>query len=240
MNVGFQDCSIDLVKLDLKSVCGGSSVALADLLECPLCPRTFVKYGHLRKHIQRLHSTSEDPPDCKSVLDLSSGPSEHNCERCGIPFSTAASLNKHEAIHHPQLLEPLLVSPSKTERRCGDCSKSFQSQASLKRHILTEHRGFKSPCPRCGVSVARLDNHIATVHGGVLSPCPVCSVRLQPAHLPRHINAVHLGLRTRCVLCDKFISNLHKHLRSLHGVHHTDHSDCSCIIYLGPHWGISK
>ena len=240
VNVGFQDCSIDLIKLDLRSVCGGSSVGLADLFECPLCPRTFVKYGHLKKHIQRLHSTPDDTPDSRSGLDLSVGPSQHNCESCGIPFSTAVSLSKHEAIHHPRLVEPLLLSPSKMERRCGDCSKSFRSQASLKRHILTEHRGFKSPCPRCGVSVARLDNHIATVHCGGLSPCPVCSVRLQPAHLTRHINAVHLGLRSRCVLCDKFISNLFKHLRCLHGVNHTDHSDCSCILYSGPHSGTSK
>ena len=238
-NVNFKNFSIDLVKLDLKSVCGGSSVAPGELFECPLCPRTFVKYGHLRKHIQRLHSTSDDPSDSTSLLDLSTaGHSEHSCQSCDIPFSTAASLKKHEAIHHPRLVGPDFVSPSKVERRCGDCSKQFQSQASLKRHILTEHRGFKSPCPRCGISVARLDNHVATVHGGALSPCPLCSVSLLPAHISRHINAVHLGLRSRCVLCDKFISNLHKHLRSLHGVDHTDHADCSCIIYSGPHWGI--
>ena len=240
VNADIMDFSIDLVRLDLKSVCGSSTVGLGEMFDCPLCPRTFVKYGHLKKHIQRLHRMSDDPPDSRSVLDLSTAPSEHSCQACDIPFSTAASLRKHEAIHHPRLSRPGFVSPSKAERRCGDCSKQFQSQASLKRHILTEHRGFKSPCPRCGLSVARLDNHLATVHGGALSPCPLCRVRLLPAHLPRHINAVHLGLRTRCVLCDKFISNLHKHQRSLHGVTHTDHSDCSCVLYSGPHWGISK
>jgi len=241
VDVNVRNFSIDLIRMDVND--GGSTVTVADLFECTKCPRTFVKQGHLRKHIQRIHGASLDVDDSYEVslsLDLSTGPTEHTCESCGIPFSTGSSLRRHEAIHHPLLVEPALVSPCKVQKKCTECCKQFQSQASLKRHILTEHRGFKSACPRCGLNVARLDNHIATVHGQGLSPCPVCSVLILPAHLTRHIKAVHLGYRQRCVLCDKFFSNLHKHVKSLHGVDHTDHADCSCVTFSGPHWGRAK
>ena len=129
-----------------------------ELVACPDCPRTFVKAGHLRKHRRRVHKVQEDDgedpnsPDIVDNVELSEGPTDNYCIPCKLPFSTPASLRKHEAVHHHKNTEE---SPGKEERRCGDCSKQFQSSASLKRHILTEHRGFKSKCPRCGAMVAR-------------------------------------------------------------------------------------
>ena len=129
-----------------------------ELVACPDCPRTFVKAGHLRKHRRRVHKVQEedgDDPDSHEIVDheeLSEGPTDNYCSPCKLPFSTPASLRKHEAVHHHKNPEE---SPGKEERRCAECSKQFQSSASLKRHILTEHRGFKSECPRCGQMVAR-------------------------------------------------------------------------------------
>ena len=82
--------------------------------------------------------------------------------------------------------------------------------------------------------MSRLDNHMATVHES-LAPCPHCSILLVPAHIPRHVRTVHLRFRQRCVLCDRFISNVYKHWVCVHKVDHTDHSDCSCVTYSGPH-----
>ena len=214
-NVNVKKCSIDLIKM----VGVRSSVVLTDLFECSLCPRTFVKQGHLKRHVRRIHRDSVNEED--------RSPSELICQICDIPFSNKTNLRRHEDAHQTGVL-----SSSKVLSRCSDCQKQFQSQASLKRHILTEHRGFKNVCPWCGLNVARLDNHVAAVHHNNLSPCPVCSLMIAPAHLTRHIKAVHLGYRQRCVLCDKFFSNLHKHVKNLHGADHTDRQ-----IFLGPYWG---
>ena len=218
--------NVQRLSLDLEMTNGSQ-----DLISCPECQRTFVKPGHLRKHLKRVHKkiTEEDDSDEESVV-FSDTPDTIFCEPCKIPFSTLASLRKHESIHHKVDIDN--ESPMKEQRQCGECSKQFLCSASLKRHILTEHRGFKSKCPRCGESVARLDNHIATVHEVSLSPCPYCSILLGPAHLSRHIKTVHFRYRHRCVLCDRFISNVHAHNKSMHK---NSHKDPSCLKFSGPH-----
>jgi len=213
------------------SVCVETPSGSQDLISCPDCQRTFVKPGHLRKHLKRVHkkTTEEDESDEESVV-FSDTPDSIFCEPCKIPFSTLASLRKHESIHHNVDIEQ--ESPMKEQRQCSECSKQFLCSASLKRHILTDHRGFKSKCPRCGEMVARLDNHIATVHESSLSPCPHCSILLGPAHLSRHIKTVHFRYRHRCVLCDRFISNVHAHNKSMHK---NSHKDPNCLKFSGPH-----
>jgi len=201
-----------------------SKVGYQELVECPDCPRTFVKVGHLRRHRRQVHENKE--------LVRSEASTHHFCHPCRLPFSTEASLRRHESICHEKKKQMDSETPPKS--KCSECFKQFQSPASLKRHILVSHQGHKSPCPQCGLRVARLDNHMATVHSGVTAPCPYCAVLLVPAHLPRHVRSVHLGHRQRCVLCDRFMSNIHKHQRSVHRVSHTDHSDCECKLYLGP------
>ena len=225
-DVNMKGCSIDLIRMMLSGA--GSPVLVNDLHECSLCPRTFVKEGHLKKHFQRIHSASSKK---ESLLA-----SNYTCQTCDILFYTKVSLRRHEVLHH-QLKSKEAPRLWRAGRECGECSSQFSSAASLKRHILTEHRGFKSACPRCGQNVARLDNHMASVHGLGLSPCPQCGALILPAHLTRHIKTVHLGYRQRCFLCDKFFSNLHKHVRNLHGGDHTDHSNCDCPIFQGPHCG---
>ena len=201
-----------------------SKVGYQELVECPDCPRTFVKVGHLRRHQRQVHENK--------VLVRSEASSHYFCQPCRLPFSTEASLKRHESICHEKKKQKGQETP--IMNKCSECSKQFQSPASLKRHILVSHQGHKSQCPQCGLRVARLDNHMATVHSGVTAPCPYCNVPIVPAHLPRHVRSVHLGQRQRCVLCDRFMSNIHKHQRSVHRVSHTDHSDCDCELFLGP------
>ena len=212
------------VTCDANHYMSPSKVSHQELIECSDCPRTFVKAGHLRRHRRHVHEVRE--------LVGSEAPTHNFCHPCRLPFSTEASLKKHEYICHKK--EKPTDAETTLNNRCSECSKQFQSPASLKRHIRTSHQGHQSECPQCGLRVSRLDNHMATVHHVVTAPCPYCAVLLVPAHLPRHVRSVHLGHRQRCVLCDRFMSNIHKHQRSVHRVTHTDHSDCDCELFLGP------
>ena len=200
-----------------------------ELEQCPECPRSFVKIGHLKKHINRVHKLiidSEDVVSDDEELNLSSS-AEFQCVSCNIPLSTESSLKKHEAFFHNKIIN--LV--SRDTRECGECSKQFQCQASLKRHINTQHRGLKSKSVVCGELVARLDNHMASVHINISSPCPRCSAPLAPGHLSRHIKTVHLGYRHRqCSL--RHIHLQRSQNKSYHN--HTDHHHCSCQVYQGP------
>ena len=209
-----------------------SKSAAAETIECPECNKTFIKTGHLKNHMKAVHgdqklvscANNECPPNSNT---------EFYCSPCKIPFSTMVSLRKHRIVHHKISYNDVNM---KETTDCQECGKHFQCLASLKRHVMTEHQGHKTQCPKCGVHVSRLDNHMATVHQQTRVTCPMCSVLLVPTHVARHVKTVHLGIRQRCVLCDKFISNIHKHTKSVHGVDHNDHTNCACIIYYGPHW----
>ena len=202
-----------------------------ELEQCPECPRSFVKIGHLKKHINRVHKLiidSEDVVSDDEELNLSSS-AEFQCVSCNIPLSTESSLKKHEAFFHNKIIN--LV--SRDTRECGECSKQFQCQASLKRHINTQHRGLKSKSVVCGELVARLDNHMASVHINISSPCPRCSAPLAPGHLSRYIKTVHLGYRHRqCSL--RHIHLQRSQNKSYQRVNDTDHHHCSCQDYQGP------
>ena len=195
-----------------------------DLVEC-----SDVKVGNLWGHRRHVNEVREF---------AGSNALTHNfCHPCRLPFSTELSFRRHESICHKK--EKLMDLETILKNQCSECSKEFQSPASLKRHIRTSHQGHQTECPQCGLWVSRLDNHMATVHQVVTASCPYCSVILVPAHLPRHVRSVHLGHRQRCVLCDRFMSNIHKHQRSVHMVTHTDHSNCDCKLFLGPCMTIS-
>lgn len=50
---------------------------------------------------------------------------------------------------------------------CSRCNKSFKRKATLKDHILTNHLGFKVPCPVCGkkyTSISVVNRHLRVVH----------------------------------------------------------------------------
>ena len=172
-----------------------------DEYECTECNRKFVKSGHLRNHLRTVHRKSVDEvidPDEEKTPSINA---EFYCVLCKVPFSTAASLQKHEHFFHKK---KSLSDLTPKDMKCKECHKQFKSQASLKRHVLTEHRGHKTACLKCGESVSRLDNHMASVHGATLVPCPLCSTLLVSAHMSRHIKTVHLHFRQRCVLCDRY------------------------------------
>jgi len=213
------------VKIQKLSVKGDSN-RYQELVECSDFPKTFVKVSRYRGHV---HDVRE--------FAGSKAPTHKICHACRLPFSTEASFRRHESICHKK--EKLMDSETILKNQCFECYKEFQSPASLKRHIRTSHQGHQTECPQCGLWVSRLDNHMATVHHVVTASCPICAVILLPAHLPRHVRSVHLGHRQRCVLCDRFMSNIHKHQRSVHMVTHTDHSDCDCELFLGPCMTIS-
>jgi len=223
---------------------GDASFILENLskpLKCLECRRSFVKSGHLVKHMKVLHNSPSkfvNPVLVDPDFDL-----KNLCDLCQKSFATPASLRRHLKLHDLVIVKSEQNSPSKADffYSCKECDKKYLTKPSLKRHILTDHRGFKSTCNICGMSVARLDNHMALVHQDQLSSCLICNKLLAPPCLARHVRTVHMGCLIRCVECDRFVSNIHKHMAGSHllayqirNEGHSDHRDCDCVFYLGP------
>ncbi len=82
----------------------------------------------------------------------------------------------------------------------------------------------KATCEQCGKVFSKkghLDRHIRTIHMGLKEssrPCPYCGkVFSTKSSLEPHIEMVHKGVRKACPECGKVLSDLWKHMRTVHG-----------------------
>lgn len=111
---------------------------------------------------------------------------------------------------------------------CPHCCKLLSKKCTLNRHIEQVHLGLQifkpAKCDECGKVFSKkghLDRHVRTIHMGMKDesePCPHCGkIFTTKSSLEPHIEAVHKGIRRECKICGKVLSDLWKHMRTVHG-----------------------
>ena len=181
-----------------------------DLQPCPECNVSFANLNAMTLHKVRRHGNPKDLanlvptsdtfpcPDCSGRMGAQDLQLHikmcHNrdgvvCTICGKILSKACTLNRHvEQVHlNLQIHKPV---------KCGECGRLFSKKGHLDRHIKTIHMGQKDnsePCPHCG------------------------KVFSTKSSLEPHIEMVHKGVRKACPECGKVLSDLWKHMRTVHG-----------------------
>jgi len=140
---------------------------------------------------------------------------EKRCPVCCIPTEDVV---KHFRENHPGV-EGVV---------CPHCCKLLSKKCTLNRHIEQVHLGLQifkpAKCETCGKVFSKkghLDRHVRTIHMGMKdesAPCPHCGkIFTTKSSLEPHIEAVHKGIRHACTICGKVLSDLWKHMRTVHG-----------------------
>lgn len=163
--------------------------------------------AHLREEGEVVPG-SEDPDTLED--------SEKKCPVCQA--SVSADVVEHVKVQHPEVDGVV----------CPHCCKILSKKCTLNRHIEQVHLGLQifkpAKCMECGKVFSKkghLDRHVRTIHMGQKDesePCPHCGkIFTTKSSLEPHIEAVHKGVRKECVLCGKVLSDLWKHMRTVHG-----------------------
>jgi KRAB domain-containing zinc finger protein len=116
---------------------------------CTLCKDSFVKVGHLSKHINSNHKINK----------LNSG-KPFRCKICSSNFLQLSTLDKHMLVQHQG---------QEHSYDCPECSKTFKYSASLQQHLRI-HNAVKlyqcGSCTRIFNWEASLRTHIKKCDGG--------------------------------------------------------------------------
>ncbi len=141
---------------------------------------------------------------------------EKKCPVCLI--EVPIDITEHFKLQHPDI-EGVV---------CPHCYKLLSKKCTLNRHIEQVHLGLQifkpAKCDECGKVFSKkghLDRHVRTIHMGMKDesePCPHCGkIFTTKSSLEPHIEAVHKGIRRECKICGKVLSDLWKHMRTVHG-----------------------
>jgi len=183
----------------------------------------------------------------KNVAPVFSIPSlVKKCPDCDQQFATKTTLNIHRLKVHVAGLKNMPCPQCNQEcndltshmRRfhnvdgivCPHCANIFSKKCTLNRHIEQVHLNIQihkpATCPECNKVFSKkghLDRHIKIIHQGIKDysdPCPYCGkVFTTRASLEPHIAMVHEGVRKKCSICNKVLSDLNKHMRTVHGTY---------------------
>jgi len=169
--------------------------------KCPDCDQQFANKTTLNIHRLKVH-----------VAGLQNLP----CPQCG---QQATDLTAHMRRQHN--VEGIV---------CPHCANIFSKKCTLNRHIEQVHLNIQihkpATCPQCNKIFSKkghLDRHIKIIHKGIKDfsdPCPYCGkVFTTRASLEPHIAMVHEGVRKKCEICNKVLSDLNKHMRTVHGTY---------------------
>lgn len=189
----------------------------------------------------------EDPSIKGSLAPVLSIPSlVKKCPDCDQQFANKTTLNIHRLKVHVAGLTQMPC--PKCDQKCNDltahmrrahdvqgivcphCANIFSKKCTLNRHIEQVHLNIQihkpATCPDCGKVFSKkghLDRHRKIIHQGIKDysdPCPYCGkVFTTRASLEPHIAMVHEGVRKECPVCNKVLSDLNKHMRTVHGTY---------------------
>ena len=139
---------------------------------------------------------------------------DRNCGYCNICEKKYHSISKHNNEKHSGKTFP-----------CDHCAKIFGTKTLLVFHKKSvEGTLVRKQCPECPNSYINLRDNILTFHRGEVRPshkdknkCNVCKKLISQYGIEFH-KSVCLQQSQTCSLCSKHVTNLEKHLQSMHTV----------------------
>ena len=166
--------------------------------KCEQCDFSASQICHLKLHITRMHSSSDDL--------------EYKCEKCEHSTSSKSRLNKHVLRMHENSIE------------CPECEFTGDKYSFLN-HKKTSHNYVVQKCEKCnyeykGSDKHRLPEHLARMHEKIID-CPECDFKGDKHSYLQHRKDSHQG--GKCDECDYSTSEnskLGKHKANMHGIHY--------------------
>jgi len=171
----------------------------------------------LKDRIKLLVEKNKEKKSKKKKGPLANFDHTRKCPLCGELCASTPFLNRHIKEMHG--VEGVV---------CPHCSKILAKNCTLSRHIEQVHFNLQihkpAKCDQCDKVFSKkghLDRHVKTIHMGMKEesqPCPHCGkVFSTKSSLEPHIMMVHQGMRRKCPECGKVLSDLWKHMRTMHG-----------------------
>jgi len=171
----------------------------------------------LSERLKLLVQEGHEKKKKKKMSNVSNFDHSRKCPLCGADSANTKELNKH--IKEAHGVEGVV---------CPHCSKILAKNCTLSRHIEQVHFNLQihkpAKCDQCDKVFSKkghLDRHVKTIHEGKKEqsqPCPYCGkVFSTKSSLEPHIQMVHQGMRKKCPECGKVLSDLWKHMRTMHG-----------------------
>lgn len=185
------------------------------LYHCSTCGLDFKKKKVLRKHVDKLHSLSENvcPPlqaplspvhcstDDSNFVKEEVCPQQHRCSACGLDFKKKKALRKHLDKPHPLLGE--VCKPSKAALppvRCHICDF-----ASSEKEVLRKHKSESHPqCKHCTSKFLGLEELRSHQQETSHLYCPECDIYfLENDNHVTHVRNLQHATQYHCCDCDR-------------------------------------
>lgn len=196
--------------------------------QCKLCPRGFIQYASMSKHMEYTHKQFKHIMTCHFCGKLIKGIDTINrhlkthtserkfqCDICKKSYKTKFSLVNHLQTHKEKTFT------------CEICAKVFHTASGLWIHIQYVHNKHKQKLIKCSICEYRTlktynikkherkhtDNNIA---------CPQCGMFFEKAEKMLKHQRIHFEEKKfACSACDRkylALDSLHKHQKAAHGM----------------------
>ena len=155
-----------------------------------------------------------------------------HCPECGITFSSAAALSRHNHQQHPH----------KYSKQCDVCGHRFKGQRALKLH-REGHQTGRCWCPVCKLRFSQrqhVEQHFLRAHADVRAiECEYCDASLASySKYLYHCRTAHAELledraELKCEYCDECLPNhvlLSQHMARRHGHNHQNAPKNMCPV----------
>ena len=119
------------------------------------------------------------------------------CQQCGKTYSSPESLSAHIKYTHEKNFVPFLCPHE-------DCSTTFKDECNLRRHLSSVHQRSMEKCQWCGKFVKTM--HSLKRH-----------LKLYQCNIPEEERVKRTIEKKECEICKKLVSNLARHMNTMHG-----------------------